>query len=66
MDMVIDARVEALRNAPLDAWIALSPDESTVVATGATYMEVVLKSENAGIGDPVVIKTPKDWLPISL
>ena len=59
-------RVDALRSAPLDSWVALSEDESRIVATGATYEEVAKKSEEAGISDPVIVKTPKSWLPFSV
>jgi len=61
-----DSRFEALQSAPLDSWIALSEDESKIVAVGGSYDEVVTKSENAGVSDPVLIKTPKAWLPISV
>lgn len=59
-------RTEALRAAPLDAWIALSEDESRLIATGATYEEVVRKSQEVGVEEPVLIKTPKDWLSFSV
>ena len=59
-------RLELLRSAPLDCWIALSEDESKIVATGASYDEVVSKSEEAGESDPVLLKTPKAWLPLSV
>ena len=59
-----DHRLKALESAPLDAWIALSEDETQVVATGSTYEEVVRNSENAGVSDPIVLKTPKAWKPI--
>jgi hypothetical protein len=29
-----------------------------IVATGATYSEVVERSEKAGVADPLIIKTP--------
>ena len=61
-----DIRLEVLRSAPLNSWIALSEDESKIVAVGTSYDEVVTKSENAGVSDPVLIKTPKSWLPISV
>ena len=61
-----DLRFEALQSAPLDSWIALSEDESKIVAVGTSYEEVVKKSENVGVSDPVLIKTPKSWLPISV
>ena len=61
-----DPRLEALRSAPLNSWVALSEDETKVVAVGATYDEVVKNSEMAGTSDPVLIKTPKDWASFSL
>lgn len=61
-----DARLKALRSAPMDSWVALSADESTIVATGATFEEVTRNSEIAGVEDPLVIKTPKSWLPLSV
>lgn len=30
-------RLNALRSAPLNSWVALSEDESRIVATGASY-----------------------------
>jgi hypothetical protein len=61
-----DARVNALRNAPLNSWIALSEDESKIVAVGASFEEVTRNSEMAGVEDPLVIKTPRSWLPLSV
>jgi hypothetical protein len=56
-----ELRFEALKSAPLDSWVALSEDETRVVAVGATYDEAVKKSESVGVHDPVLIKTPKAW-----
>jgi hypothetical protein len=61
-----DHRLEALRSAPLNSWIALSEDESTIVAVAATYMDVIKQTEAAGIDDPVILKTPESWLPLSV
>jgi len=61
--MTNDLRFEALKSAPLDCWIALSEDESKIVAIGNSFAEVVSKCERAGVSDPVVIKTPKSWFP---
>lgn len=55
-------RLEALRNAPPNAWLALSEDESRVVGTAATYEEVVELARKEGVDDPVLIKTPEEWL----
>jgi hypothetical protein len=61
-----DLRLEVLRSAPLDKWIALSEDETKIVAVGSTYEEAVENSEIAGVSDPVLLKTPKVWLPLSV
>lgn len=60
------ARIEALRTAPPNSWVALSEDESTIVATGATYAEAVQKSTEAGVENPVLVKTPAQWLPLAV
>lgn len=61
-----DVRLELLRGAPLDSWIALSADETKIVAVGSTYEEVVRNSEDAGVSDPLLLKTPKVWMQISV
>ena len=61
-----DARLKVLRDAPLDSWIALSEDESKIVAVGKSFEEVTRNGESAGVEDPLVIKTPKSWLPLSV
>ncbi len=66
MDTDEDHRLELLRSAPADSWIALSEDETAIIASGATYDEAVAKSELAGVSDPLLIKTPKVWMPISV
>jgi hypothetical protein len=62
----IDQRLEVLRSAPPDKWIALSEDETKIVAVGSTYTEVVENSELAGVSDPILLKVPKVWTPISV
>lgn len=66
MPATTSPRVEVLRTAPLDTWIALSEDEGKIVATGASYKEVVANSEKAGVSDPLILKTPARWLPLSV
>lgn len=66
MSVTTTVRLELLRSAPLDTWIALSEDESRIVATGASYAEVAVNSERAGVDDPVILKTPIRWLPMSV
>jgi len=59
-------RLKALKSAPLNSWIALSGDESSIVATGNTYEEVSQQLDRAGLDDCVVLKTPEKWLSFSV
>jgi TPP-dependent indolepyruvate ferredoxin oxidoreductase alpha subunit len=59
-----DARSEALRNAPLNSWVALSDDETKVVAVGATYQEVAAELDRMGDNSAIILKTPDAWLPL--
>ncbi len=54
-------RLDALRNAPPDGWVAFSSDETRLVAYGVTYEEAVTKADQNGERDPVLVKVPKDW-----
>ena len=56
-----EARINALREAPANGWVAFSADEERVVAYGATYDEVVENAEKNGISEPVVVKVPENW-----
>ena len=64
--MRIDPRFEALKRAPLDSWVALSADESRIIAVGPSYAEAVTKSEHVGVSDRVLVKTAKSWFPFSV
>jgi hypothetical protein len=57
------ARLELLRTAPLDSWLALSEDETRLVAAGKDLQQVVAEAHANGVANPVVLKTPKRWLP---
>jgi len=61
-----DARVAALLTAPLNAWVALSDDETRLVAHGATYQDVVEKLEEIGDDSSVILKTPPSWIPLAV
>lgn len=58
-------RLNTLRSAPLDRWIALSEDEARIVAVGDTYTEVSQLSDKAG-EEVTILKTPTAWEPISV
>jgi len=57
----IEARVSALRDAPLNSWIALSDDETKVIAVGASYQEVADELDRIGDQSSVIVKTPPAW-----
>lgn len=59
-------RLKTLKSAPLNSWIALSDDETRIIAVGDTYDEAVKKSDALGIDDPLIFKTPKEWLSFSV
>jgi len=61
-----EIRLELLRSAPLNRWIALSEDESSIVAIGDTYGEVSELSDLSGVSNPVILKTPEKWTPLSM
>jgi hypothetical protein len=54
-------RLNVLRSAPLDSWIALSEDETRIVAVGKSFTEVSDKLDAAGEEDPIILKTPSAW-----
>jgi len=56
-----ETRLQSLRAAPPDGWVAFSENEDRVVAYGATYDEAVRKAEEQGVTDPVLVKVPCDW-----
>lgn len=55
-------RLEVLQKAPPNSWVVLSEDESQLLGTAATYAEAVDLASNEGVEDPVLIKTPDEWL----
>ena len=59
-------RLKALKSAPLNSWIALSADESSVVISAKSYAEVSKKIDESGLSDLIVLKTPSCWAPFSV
>jgi hypothetical protein len=59
-------RLELLRSAPLNKWIALSEDEASIIAIGDTFGEVSEKSDRAGVSDSLILKIPEEWAPLSV
>jgi Fe2+ transport system protein FeoA len=61
LQMSPEARIKALKDAPRNGWAAFSEDEERLVAYGMTYDEVVEKSAECGVNEPVVVKVPPAW-----
>lgn len=66
LDAQAEARIAALRDTPPDSWVALSDDETTVIARGATYEDVANELERIGDESAVVMKTPPSWALLSV
>jgi len=64
--MAAEERVRVLREATPGTWIAFSEDESKVVGCGSSHEEAVQQAANAGVPDPILIKTPSDRTPLVL
>jgi hypothetical protein len=63
LDAASEARLAALTRAPLDRWVALSSDESRIVADAETFEEVAAAAEKNGEVDPLILRVPEDWTP---
>ena len=63
--MSTEERVKILAEAT-PTWIALSQDESHVIANGENYRKAVENANAAGESDPVLIRVPDAWRPMVL
>jgi hypothetical protein len=54
-------RLDALRAATPDRWVALSADETRVVAEADSFDEAAAAAERAGETDPILVRVPEDW-----
>lgn len=60
---VASQRLNLLRSAPLNSWIALSADETRIIATGSTFLEADEAAKKTGEQGYFLTKTPDVWLP---
>jgi hypothetical protein len=60
--MPLSERVKILKQAKPNSWIALSSDESKLLATSESYAEAVKIAEASGEPEPVLIRTPDTWV----
>lgn len=52
-----------LANAPRNCWLALNEDETAIVGRGETMKEAVEEARRNGVDDPIVLWSPKAWVP---
>ena len=55
-------RLELLRSAPMNSWLALSEDETRIVAIGKTFMEAEAIAKQSGETNFVITRTPDKWM----
>ena len=60
--MASNERVKILKGAKPNSWIALSADESKLLASSEKYSEAVRLAEAQGESEPVLIRTPDAWI----
>jgi hypothetical protein len=59
-----NARLELLRSAPLNAWIAISrEDNPRIVGIGESFTEADQAAKRNGATSYFLTKTPDAWLP---
>jgi hypothetical protein len=59
-------RLVLLRTAPLNKWIALSKDESEIVAIGDSFQDVSEQCDRDGLVHPLIVKTSEIWAALAL
>lgn len=52
---------QMLLDSPRNHWLALTEDESKVVAIGVTPEEAEANAKKVGIDDPLLVWAPEDW-----
>lgn len=61
--MTDEQRVQILREAKPNSWLALSSDESRVAGRGDSFEQAVEDAKEHGENDPLLIKVPDNWEP---
>jgi hypothetical protein len=63
MGNVISDFSDLLLKSPKNCWLALSEDETRVIATGETPEEAQANASAAGVEDPLLLWSPDEWIP---
>lgn len=53
-----------LENAPKECWLALDHSESKIVGRGEDIKEAVDEAKDNGEDDPILVWSPREWLPV--
>jgi len=61
-----EVRLQLLRQAPRGKWVALSNDETRIVAVADSFSAAAKEAKRLGEFGPVVWPIPKRWLAWSL
>lgn len=64
--MSIQERLQILKEATPNTWLAFSSDESQVVGRGETFGAAADAAEKSGEQDPVIMLVPPTWSPTLL
>jgi hypothetical protein len=54
---------DLLLNASRECWLALNEEQSKIVGRGSTIKEAVEEAGKNGVGDPIIMWSPKAWTP---
>jgi hypothetical protein len=64
--MSSDERLQILRTAQPNSWIAFSADEEHVIAVGLTFEDAIGAAKESGECDPLLTFIPPNWAPALL
>ena len=66
LTMSSDERLQILRTAKPNSWIAFSADEERVIAVGLTFEDAIGAAKESGESDPLLTFIPPNWAPALL
>jgi hypothetical protein len=55
---------DLLRTAPRECWLALSADQTRIVASSKDFSAAVAEAQRSGVDDPIMMWSPREWIPI--
>jgi len=62
MDTVLDLS-QLLADAPRNCWLSLDESQTKIIGRGETLEEAIAEAKRAGVDDPIVMWSPKKWMP---